>query len=179
MQPDHLLFHEKYRIPSARASWWDYKSAGAYFVTICTHEKRRCLGALTNGQNALSPAGEIAAANWLRLPDVFPHARLGSFIVTPNHLHGILMLTETVSEHLSELLPEGLKGGITGAHNPMLNKGVSHMIRWFKGLTTHEIRKIDFTFRWQSRFYDRIIRDEKEYQAIAAYIRTNPARWSP
>jgi len=71
------------------------------------------------------------------------------------------------------------KGGITEKHNPMLyQQHVGKIIRWYKGRCTFEIRKRDYSdFAWQSRFYDHIIRNEKEWQRIRKYIYDNPLRW--
>ena len=69
------------------------------------------------------------------------------------------------------------KGGITKQNNPMLNKNLSTIIRWYKGRTTFEIRKLYPNFAWQSRFYDHIIRNEEEFYRISEYIINNPLIW--
>ncbi|NCT74721.1 MAG: hypothetical protein GXC78_09335 [Chitinophagaceae bacterium] len=53
------------------------------------------------------------------------------------------------------------------------SKNLSAIIRGFKGTVTLNARMIDPTFAWQPRFYDRIIRNEKEYDALAWYIQNN------
>lgn len=53
------------------------------------------------------------------------------------------------------------------------SKNLSAIIRGFKGTVTLNARKIDPAFAWQPRFYDRIIRNEKEYDALAWYIENN------
>jgi hypothetical protein len=71
-------------------------------------------------------------------------------------------------------------GGATGNKNPMLNKAsLSNMIRWFKGRSVFEIRKIQGCkgFAWHSRFYEHIIRGEKQLARIRNYIKNNPAKW--
>jgi putative transposase len=58
------------------------------------------------------------------------------------------------------------------------NHSISKIIRWYKGKCTYEIRKkYNPDFKWQSRFYDHIIRNEKSYQKIKEYIRYNPNQW--
>lgn len=59
-------FKDKYRIPSARAAWWDYKSAAAYFITICTHHRYPYFGRIENGKILLSEIGKIADSEWER-----------------------------------------------------------------------------------------------------------------
>jgi REP element-mobilizing transposase RayT len=46
----------------------------------------------------------------------------------------------------------------------MLNKKPSRIVRWYKGRTTFEVRKIHADFAWQTRFHDHIIRNETDYQ---------------
>jgi putative transposase len=59
----------------------------------------------------------------------------------------------------------------------MLNENRSRIVRWYKGRTTFEVRKIHADFAWQTRFHDHIIRNETDYQNIAEYIVANPSRW--
>ncbi|MBU1558223.1 MAG: hypothetical protein KJ588_00255, partial [Gammaproteobacteria bacterium] len=69
------------------------------------------------------------------------------------------------------------KGGITQKYNPMLHGNLSHIIRWYKARTTYAIRKRNFHFSWQPRFYEHVIRDEKEYLQVLEYITYNPLNW--
>ena len=57
-------FRNKYRIPSARAQWWDYRNGASYFITICTAHKENYFGKIINGQMALSRIGIIADMLW-------------------------------------------------------------------------------------------------------------------
>lgn len=68
-------------------------------------------------------------------------------------------------------------GGVTQHHNPMLSPhSLSRVMRWYKGRCTHDMSALRPDFGWQPRFYDRIIRNEKELHAVRHYIETNPAR---
>ncbi len=107
------LFRNKYRIPSARAEWWDYGNNAAYFVTICTQNREHFFGRIVvnSGSHRVpetrliaslpadgspqfipSPLGTIALACWLEIPQHFPFVRLDAFVVMPNHVHGILVI---------------------------------------------------------------------------------------
>ncbi len=68
-------------------------------------------------------------------------------------------------------------GGFAGRKNPMLNENLSRVLRWYKGRTSFECRKLHACFAWQPRFHDHIIRNEGEYQRIKNYIRSNPHNW--
>ena len=85
-------YKNKYRIPSARATWWDYGWNGAYFVTICTQDRRHYFGEVVDGNMVLSPLGAIADVLWHEIPHHFKHVELGDFTVMPNHVHGVLIL---------------------------------------------------------------------------------------
>ena len=50
---------------------------------------------------------------------------------------------------------------------------ISRIIKQFKGSIT---KQIEFSI-WQKSFYDRIIRNEKEYQEVWNYIHNNPLKY--
>jgi putative transposase len=85
-------FQDIYRIPSARADWWDYRKAAAYFVTICTAGREHYLGEIKDGNMQLSEMGKIAQINWTEIPNHFPFVKLDAFVMMPNHVHGILVI---------------------------------------------------------------------------------------
>lgn len=86
------LFRNKYRIPTARAPWWDYSRDGAYFVTICTKGRLHFFGEVVNGEMCLSEIGQIATEMWKGIPDHFPFVHLDEFVVMPSHMHGIIII---------------------------------------------------------------------------------------
>jgi REP element-mobilizing transposase RayT len=98
-------FKNKYRIPSARAQWWDYGNDAAYFITICTKNRSHFFGKITDQKLFASPAGDIAANIWHEIPANFPYAQLGAFVVMPNHVHGIIIIEKTVSDVAVPLHP--------------------------------------------------------------------------
>ncbi|AYO58293.1 hypothetical protein CO230_09300 [Chryseobacterium sp. 6424] len=91
------LFKNKYRIESARWRNWDYTSAGAYFITICTQNRLHYFGKIENAEVKLSEAGEIASQFWLEIPEHFSHAQVGEFVIMPDHMHGILILDSSAT----------------------------------------------------------------------------------
>jgi putative transposase len=90
----------------------------------------------------------------------------------PNHMHGILIIDKSPTAPANPI-----KGGFAGVKNPMVNENVSRIIRWYKGRTTFDTRKINPDFAWQTRFHDHIIRNAKSYETIRTYIIHNPANW--
>ena len=188
-------FKNKYRIPSARAQWWDYGNNAAYFITICTHNMIHYFGEISPAPletrliASLQPRliaavpGKIAESCWLDIPNHFPYAQLDSFVIMPNHVHGIIVINKQFTTYngnsvdVSNGLDELQIGGFAGYNNPMLNENIPRIIRWFKGRCTFEIRKVQTSFKWQTRYYDRIIRDNHENERIKIYIENNVKNW--
>jgi len=197
-------FQDIYRIPSARADWWDYGNSAAYFVTICTAGREHYFGeiipvetrliasphtAASKLEMQLTVLGQIAHQNWIEIPCHFPFIKLDVFVVMPNHVHGILVIdkpnhrvsdkndAKNLSDAINRVSTGKCPGGITGKNNPMLSDNLSRAIRWYKGKTTFQCRSVHADFAWQTRFHDHIIRDEKEYWKIREYILNNPKRW--
>ncbi|MGE0930180.1 hypothetical protein ACOXY6_04925, partial [Cytophagales bacterium EPR-FJ-38] len=88
-------FKNNYRIQSARAQWWDYGWNGAYFITICIREKERYFGEIVGGEMVLSDIGKIAQKYWNEIPNYFSFVTLDSFVIMPNHMHGILIIDKS------------------------------------------------------------------------------------
>jgi REP element-mobilizing transposase RayT len=78
---------------SIRLQKYDYTLAGAYFITICTYGGRCFFGEIMDGELRLNELGEIVQREWLQTPAVRPNVSLDVFVVMPNHVHGIIMLT--------------------------------------------------------------------------------------
>lgn len=85
-------FQNKYRIASARASWWDYGWNGAYFITICTANRSHYFGEIENRKIKMSSIGILADVLWHEIKNHAKNIELGAFVVMPNHIHGILIL---------------------------------------------------------------------------------------
>jgi len=77
---------------SIRLSGYDYAQAGAYFITICTHNRACLFGKIIDGEMILNNAGEIAYQEWVKTPQLRPHITLDVFVVMPNHMHGIIVI---------------------------------------------------------------------------------------
>jgi len=90
---------------SIRLKGYDYSQAGLYFITICTHNRKCLFGKIVGVENSLqkieSPpkmilndAGKIANECWLEIPKHFPNVVLHEHVVMPNHIHGIIELSD-------------------------------------------------------------------------------------
>ena len=92
-------FQNKYRIPSARLQSWDYGWDGAYYITICTHNRKQYFGDVVNGKMQLSNIGVLADVFWHEIKNHSKNTELGEFIVMPNHVHGILLIVGNDDEY--------------------------------------------------------------------------------
>lgn len=177
-------YRGKYRVPSARAQWWDYGADAAYFITICTKNRTHFFGEITDKAMHLSPVGAIADVFWHEIKNHAENVELGEFVVMPNHIHGILILDKSggdaagggVVETGYALSLPGESPGKKRFRNPGKNT-VSSIIGGYKSAVTKHANRLGFDFGWQERFHDHIIRDEKEYQRIARYILANVENW--
>ena len=187
-------FQNKYRIPSARHPYWDYRWPGAYFITICTQNRVHYFGEINNGKMVLSNVGVIADILWHEIPHHAPNVELGAFVVMPNHVHGILILTENGNDNDNVAtghalsLPTEIPTDIftekpiekTIGQQRFQNIGknsISSIVGSYKSAVTKHAHRLGLEFAWQSRFYDHIICDTKSFQNITRYIINNPANW--
>ncbi len=88
---DPKLHHRR----SVRLQGYDYSQAGAYFVTIVTHQRECLFGEIAGGNMRLNEAGKIVQWEWLNLSQRFDYVELGAFVVMPNHFHGLVTCHET------------------------------------------------------------------------------------
>ena len=180
----------------------DYRTSGAYFVTICTAGKR-CLfemgeadvrsGVLTEQETfsdrvktavradmesaptrgrAEHIAAEMVKFTFLQTVRQYPGVRVPIFVVMPNHIHAIIQLVRT---------------GIERVEDRDKVPTISEFVQAFKRYST--IQYIDLVKKgvlppfdkqiWQRSFYDHIIRSHQDYRDIYKYIYENPKNWPP
>ena len=79
---------------SIRLPGYDYAQAGAHFITIVTQGRECLFGQVVNGEMQLNSAGQIAQDEWLRTAVIRPRVTLDAFVIMPNHVHGIIVLSD-------------------------------------------------------------------------------------
>jgi putative transposase len=170
-------FKGRYRVESTRLRGWNYAGAGAYFVTICTRDRAPFFGDVVDGDVILSPIGQIVADEWQKTPKIRPYVSLDEWIIMPNHVHGIIIITVETPRPVET--PRRGVSTTTANPKPRLQAGsLGAIIGQIKSTCTKRIRAAGFAdFAWQTRFYDHIVRDEPALQRIREYIAGNPARW--
>lgn len=174
------LFKNKYRIESTRLKGWDYTNSGGYYVTICTKDKVKFFGNLINEEMILSEEGKIIEEEWLKTEKIRNYVLLDEFIVMPNHFHTIIMLIKDYDNKTGKLIPETTHRVVsTKAKKTLKPDSLGSIIGQFKSICTRRIqRDINKDFEWQERYFDRVLRDEKELNDIREYIYNNPVNWN-
>ena len=163
---------------SIRLNGYDYSQAGAYFITICSYQRRCIFGEIIDARTRLSRHGEILQAEWLRSGEIRPHLSLDAFVVMPNHVHGIVLI-EPVSEPV-QFAAQAASPRRTQPAGPRA-ASIGSFVGGFKAAVTRRINAIGKpidTPVWQRNYYEHIIRSEARLSAIREYIANNPANWA-
>ena len=141
---------------------YNYSSNGAYFITICTKNKESLLWKNVGAncvrpfeQLPLSKMGIVVENEIHKLNTVYKNIKVDKYQIMPNHIHFIIFIYED-SNGRTQFAPT-----------------ISRIVKQFKGSIT---KQIGFSI-WQKSFYDRIIRNEKEYQEVWNYIHNNPLKY--
>ena len=79
---------------SIRLRNYDYTQCGAYFVTICTEERRCIFGQVVGGEMVVNEWGQIVAEEWEQTAIIRPNVELDAFVVMPNHVHAIIVIAD-------------------------------------------------------------------------------------
>lgn len=176
---------------SIRLKGYDYSQAGFYFVTICVHHGRFLFGKIFDGKMILNDAGQLVHNEWLKLTDRFKNINLHAFVVMPNHFHAILEIVGStlVVDPTIRKCNNGTAGstlaGSTTRVDPTRVWTLGDMVGAFQSIVTVEyIRGVKnhgwhpFDGKlWQRNYYEIIIRNDRSYQYISAYIMNNPSKW--
>jgi putative transposase len=87
---------------SIRLQGYDYTKAGIYFVTICSHQRQHLFGEIENGEMKRNAIGQIVANLWQRVPQHFLNVEIDTFKLMPDHLHGIIVISESTEKWMNE-----------------------------------------------------------------------------
>jgi hypothetical protein len=90
------LYKNRNRYDPLRYTGRNYSRPGKYFVTICTAGTKKWFGNVINGKMYLSEIGQIASLMWYEIPVHFPFIGLDTFVVMPNHVHGIIVINRSI-----------------------------------------------------------------------------------
>jgi len=173
---------DKHHRRSIRLKDYDYSTAGAYFVTLCTFNRQCIFGEIADGEMRLNAIGNMVTRWWLKLGDKFPSVETDASIIMPNHVHGIVRIVgadpRVRPDSGTTMRALHQEGAHVGAPLPRI-------VQWFKTMTANQYlrlvknpRRMSFPGRlWQRNYYEHVIRNERNLNAIREWIETNPSRW--
>ncbi len=174
---------QRHQRRSIRLEGYDYSQAGAYYVTIVTYHRDCLFGGIVDGEMILNDLGKIADECWRAISEHFPFVELGVYVIMPNHVHGIIVITD-VDHRADAGASARSRGTIYRAPTTQerFQKPVAGslptIIRTYKAAVTRRIgREHNATGIWQRNYYEHIIRDEKDLQNKTDYIEANPSLW--
>ncbi len=138
---------------------YDYSNTGAYFITICTHNKQFLLGNINNEIMELSVMGKICKNEIEQLENKF-NIKIENHVIMPNHVHFLIILYNN--------------------DKIINNNSIIEIVRRFKSITTknaNKLSQIKENKLWQRSFHDHIIRNEKIFLFVRDYIENNVQSW--
>ena len=149
-----------------RLQSFDYNTTGAYFITICTHGRRRVLSqivgvdVLGDPENVKLLSYGIIADKYIRkMNDFYENISVEQYVIMPNHIHILLFVRDNGSPRTSTPTRQ--------------TSSVSHFISTFKRFCNKEYG----VNIWQRGFHDHIIRNREDYTEHVKYIHENPIKW--
>jgi putative transposase len=183
---------------SIRLRGYDYRSAGAYFVTICTFQRECLFGEVVDGEMRLTGLGMAVGACWRAITNHFPNLQLDEFVIMPNHFHAVLDITTPASVGVKQGASASPDFGYGSNNDGDSNKGeagesfasplrdgtvsgsLGAIIQNFKSVSTRKINKMRNNPGcpvWQRDYYEHVIRNETDLVNIRQYVANNPQKW--
>ena len=141
-----------------RLNAFDYSYNNAFFVTICTYNKRSILSRIRRSDPCVRPTVELSevgliAEKVLHKIEQTYDILLDEYVIMPNHIHFIIVLKNGSPRSATPTIPK-----IINAYKSIVTKEIGYPI-------------------WQRNYYEHIIRNEKEYYEIKRYIKNNIIKW--
>ena len=182
---------------SIRLKGYDYTRAGAYYVTVCTQERAHLFGDVADGIMVPNAMGTVVQRCWDAIPEHMPMVVCDAFVVMPNHVHGIIVITDVAaagSVGAGNSRPVRIPGPANDPVGPssdvsrrpsvaiMVKNSLGHIMQTFKAAVSRQAVRDGLMPRgtpiWQRGYYESIIRDGAAHDRIARYIADNPKNWN-
>jgi REP element-mobilizing transposase RayT len=170
MRYDPLKHHRR----SIRLKGYDYSQEGAYYVTIVADHRECLFGEIENGKMRLNDFGKIVQEEWLQTARVRPNVELGEYVVMPNHLHGIIVINNTI------VVGANRRFAPTKHPRAPIPNSIGAIMMQFKSIVTKRINAVRGTQGapvWQRNYHERIVRNDDDLDRICTYIINNPFNW--
>lgn len=150
-----------------RIAGYDYRQEGAYFVTLCTQDRKKILSRISVGTPVpgcpQEPCVELlwhgeVADKYIRQMDAFyEHLSVDQYIIMPDHIHLLIAIHD----------------GHPGRGVPTRTSEIARFVGTFKRFCNKEYG----SNIWQSRYYDHVIRNQQDYNEVWEYIENSPTKW--
>ena len=157
---------------------YDYSQNGAYFITICTKDRKPLLSDI-EGDEAfiiLKPYGEIAE-RWIRMiSEKYPQVTVDKYVIMPDHIHMVFRIDSVGEAFRLPCDSDAMQRSGTGNPSPT----VGNIMGWYKYQVSKQINQLRNTIGekvFQRSYYDHVIRNQRDYEEIWEYIEKNPKRW--
>lgn len=175
-----MTYDPERRRRSIRFKAYDYSQAGAYFMTICTQDRACLFGEIVAREMRLNDTGRVAEACLLDIPNHFPHVELDAFVIMPNHVHGVVVVTPGFTSHLVGAIHES---PLRPPDDMQIRRKMllPRIVGRFKMNPAKQInihRGTPGAPVWQRNYYEHVIRNAESLNRIRQYIVDNSARWA-
>jgi REP element-mobilizing transposase RayT len=156
------------------------RNEGTYFITIVTHERRTLFGRIPGAAVELNPFGFAVHEEWLATGRLGPNVRLDEFVVMPNHLRRILWISSDCAFHdegTARCAPT--PNDSARRFGRMVLESLPAIVRAFKSAAARRINVLRATAGaavWQRNYYERIVRNGREMDALRRYVLDSPAK---
>ena len=193
MKYDPHLHHRR----SIRLKDYDYSQPGAYFVTLVSSQRDCLFGNVIEGEMQVNRYGKIVQQVMQNLPNHYPYITLETFVVMPNHIHAVVVLRANDDDYMgrggslrdpNSSQVNDASGcvavpghGQTRPYYRMRRHGLPEIVRALKSFSARRINQVRGTHGiavWQRNYYEHIIRNQNELDAVREYIVDNPRQWS-
>ncbi len=137
-------------------------------------------GEVVGGEMRLNDYGKIVEFTWHDLVNHVSGIALDAFVVMPNHVHGIVIITDAPVV-MAATVGAGSEPAPTEPAPANKRHGLPQNVRQFKTFSPRRINALRGTLGvslWQRNYYEHIIRDESSLHRIRQYIVENPMRWA-
>ena len=150
-----------------RIDHYDYSQNGAYFITVCVQNRKQILSKIVETLNPGCPQspqtellwhGEIVEKRIRQMDAFYDDLSVDKYVIMPDHVHFLISIhnghprTGVPTERTSTI------ARFVGTFKRFCNKEFGENI-------------------WQSRYYDHVIRNQRDYNEVWEYIESNPAKW--
>ena len=164
-----------------RIKGYDYSQSGAYFITICTQDRKKILSKISVGTPLpgcpetvcidnghprtgvptveLLWHGEIADKYIRQMDEFYEQLSVDHYVIMPDHIHLLITIHKSI--------------GHSGTGVPTRTSEIARFVGTFKRFCNKEFGENI----WQGRYYDHVVRNQQDYEEIWEYIENNPTKW--